>query len=308
MSDIREPYLVIAGPTAVGKTRVAIEVATKIDGEIVIADSRQLYRGLDIGTAKPSAEERAEVPHHLLDSVDIGVPYSAGDFARDARRAIGEVQARGRTAVVCGGTGFYLAALAGALDDVDDVGVGERAAARAAVEAIPPEGRFARLEAVDPDLAQRLHANDRQRIDRGLEVYFATGLRLSSLQRGEGGVLDHVAIRLTRSRAELHERIDRRLEAMIAAGLEDEARAFRDAGLTPQTAGLNTIGYREWWPFFAGRGTRENVRRRIAAATRAYAKRQETWFRNQGAYRDVGAGGKAAGRVLALWKECRELV
>jgi tRNA dimethylallyltransferase len=295
-------YLVVAGPTAVGKSEVALELAESLGGEIVIADSRQVYEGLEIGVAKPSAEERARVPHHLLDVVELGQRYTAAHFATDAAAAIEDIRSRHRVPIVCGGTGLYLAALAGALDPIEEeAGMEEREAARAHTQAIPAAERFEALARVDPQTAERIHARDRQRVDRALEVWFLTGEPLSSRQSRGGPRQPHLAVRLQRPRPELAERIDRRLEAMLEAGLEREARALWEAGWTPEDPGLDTIGYQEWWPCFEGRRTREETVEAIRIATRHYAKRQATWFRNQGAYAPVSADG-AATRIADLWR------
>ncbi|MGH7558679.1 MAG: tRNA (adenosine(37)-N6)-dimethylallyltransferase MiaA [Gemmatimonadota bacterium] len=300
MANLGEPYLVIAGATAVGKSAVALEVAERLEGEIVIADSRQVYRGLDIGTAKPTPAERRRVPHHLVDIVDLGVRYTAGDYAQDARDAIAAIQRRGRVAVVCGGTGFYLAALAGGLDAIDeDAGPAERVTARDRLAGIPVADRHAALAELDPDSAVRLGAGDRQRVDRALEVYFLTGRPLSDFRRGGESPPPHLATWLVRPRAELHQRIGERLDAMLEAGLEKEARGLYEAGWTPRDPGLDTIGYREWWPFFEGRRGREATVREILTATRAYSKRQGTWFRHQGAYLTQPP---SAGSVLDAWR------
>lgn len=295
-------YLVVAGPTAVGKTRVAIELAERLAGEIVIADSRQVYRGIDIATAKPTAAERARAPHHLLDIVEIGERYTAADFAADAGRAIDEIRSRGRVPVVCGGTGLYLAALAGALDPIDEeVGEAERLAARARVAETPPDQRHAVLARVDPASAERLPVADRQRVDRALEVWFLTGAPLSARQSGGSEPRPHLALRLVRPRLELVERIGRRLGAMLEAGLEREARALWEEGRSPDEPGLDTIGVQEWWPCFEGVQEREQTIEAIRAATVRYAKRQSTWFRNQGDYRPLPADD-AAPAIAELWR------
>lgn len=294
------PLLVIAGATAVGKSAVALAVAERVGGEILAADSRQVYRRLDVGTAKPGAEERARVPHHLLDLVDPGEPWSAADWARAAAAAIADVRARGRVPVVCGGTGFYLAALVNGLDEIPAVDP----AAADRLAAVPGEERHAWLERVDPEAAGRIHPNDLQRVDRALGVWLTTARPMSAFRSGSGPGRPHVAIRLVRSRAALRERIDARLERMLEAGLEAEARALWEEGWSPTDPGLDTIGYQEWWPRFEGRAGREDAVRAIRTATRRYAKRQDTWFRNQGDYRAVPADG-AVGRVLEIWEEAR---
>ena len=299
------PYLVVAGPTAVGKTAIALEVAERLDGEIVVADSRQVYRDLDLGTAKPTAAERARVPHHLLDLVDPGTPFDAAAWSDRARGALREIAGRGRVPVVTGGTGFYLEALAEGLDPVGRAAEPEAlVAARERLGSIPRDERRTRLAEVDPVAARRIHPRDRQRIDRALEVWLATGRPWSSFHRDDGASAPHLAYRLTRPREALHERIEARLDAMLQAGLEAEARALYEAGWTPADPGLDTIGYQEWWPFFAGEGSREEVRRAILVATRRYAKRQETWFRNRGEYRPLAAE-EAVGSMVDGWRRWR---
>jgi tRNA dimethylallyltransferase len=202
--------------------------------------------------------------------------------------------------VVCGGTGLYLAALAGALDPIDErYAAGERAAARARVAEIPAAERHAALLELDPESARRLKAGDLQRVERALEVHFLTGRPISELQRGGATRAEHLALRLVRPRAELHRRIQDRLEAMLEAGLEEEARRLYEAGWSPKDPGVDTIGYREWWSYFEGRGTRRSAVHRILTATRAYAKRQETWFRHQGDYR---AQPPDPGAVIDAWR------
>lgn len=298
------PYLVVAGPTAVGKSGIATTIAERVGGEIVIADSRQVYRRIDIGTAKPTAAERRRVPHHLIDIVDLGEPYTAADYAADARRAIADIQSRGRTAVVCGGTGLYLRALAEGLDPIaPSVSDDRREEAAEKIARIPPERRHARLAEVDPAAASRIHPNDGQRIERALEVWWTTGRPLSEhWDRGGTDPLAHLAVRLSRPREELHRRIEERLDGMLEAGLESEARELWEAGWTPDQPGLDTIGYQEWWPYFDGAIDRAEVRRRILVASRRYAKRQETWFRRQGDYRRIDAA-EGADAVLAVWEE-----
>lgn len=298
-------YLVVAGPTAVGKTGVALDVAERLGGEIVIADSRQVYRGIEVATAKPTAAERARVPHHLLDRVAPGERYTAAAFAADAGKAVDAIRARGRVPVVCGGTGLYLAALAGALDPIEEgVGESDRERARARVAAIPVAERHAALARVDPDSAARLPVADRQRVERALEVWFLTGAPLSGRQSGGAEPRPHLAVGLQRPRAELVARIERRLEAMLAGGLESEARDLWEAGHSPEEPGLDTIGIQEWWPHFAGERSRADTVEAIRRATIRYAKRQSTWFRNQGEYRPVAAGG-AVEAVVDLWEEAR---
>jgi tRNA dimethylallyltransferase len=293
----RRPYLVIGGETGVGKSEIAIAVAERLNGEIVIADSRQVYLGLDIGTAKPTRTEGARVPHHLIDVVEVGEPYTAADFARDARQAIVGIEERGKLAVLCGGTGFYLAALAGSLDDLPAVS----SAARARLATISIEERHPRLAEVDPESAARLHPHDRHRVDRALGFWLDTGVAISSRQDGGEPVLAHVALRIVRPRAEVRARIEARLDHMLEHGLEEEARVFWARGLSPEVPGLDTIGYQEWWPYFEGEIDRATVRSRILVATHQYAKRQATWFRHQGDYQPIPAES-AVETILSVWR------
>lgn len=282
------PWLVIAGPTAVGKSEVALAIAERLGGEIVVADSRQVYRRIDVATAKPTKAERGRVPHHLIDVVDIGTPYSAGDFARDAARAIAAIQSRDQVAVATGGTGLYLAALAGGLDPLED-DTQARTDARERVRSIPVEDRHAALARVDCTSANRIHANDRQRVDRALEVYYLTGEPLSELQRAKREKRPHLAICLTRPRREIRQRIQSRFQKMVEEGLEEEARQLWEEGWSPVDPGVDTIGIQEWWPYFEGEVSHRRVGERIVTATARYAKRQMTWFRHQGAYAMVDA-------------------
>jgi len=291
------PYLVVAGETATGKSEIALAVAERLGGEIVIADSRQIYRGLDIGTARPTLEDRARVRHHLFDRVEVGERYTAGDFAHEARAAIVDIESRGRMAIACGGTGFYLAALAGSLDPMPALSE----EARGRLFSIPPAERHAALIEVDPETGRRVHPSDAQRVERALGFWLETGEPLTAWQRGGEAPLPHVAVRIVRPRAEIRARVERRLDAMLAAGLVEEARRFREAGHTPEDPGLDGIGYREWWPYFEGAIDLAEARRRILVATLRYAKRQATWFRHQGAYRPVPAEAGAEG-VIAVWR------
>lgn len=301
-------YLVIAGPTAVGKSDVAVQVAERLGGEVVAADSRQVYRGIDVGTAKPTPEQRARVPHHLVDVIDLGRPYSAADYARDAGAALAEIGARGRVAVVCGGTGLYLEALAGGLDDVTcGADPADLAAARRRVEAIAPEARHAELARLDPEGAARLHPHDLQRLGRALEVRYLTGRPIAAAWSAAGESRPHLAVRLHRPRPELAQRIEERLREMLDRGLEAEARGLHERGLSPADPGVDTIGYQEWWPHFEGHESREEALRRILVATRRYAKRQETWFRHRGRYRPIAAADGAEA-ILDVWAGSAEAV
>jgi tRNA dimethylallyltransferase len=270
---------VLVGPTAVGKTAVAVALAALQPVTVLSADARQVYRGLDIGTAKPDRAVLARVPHVGLDLIDPGERYSAGRFARDAAGWLAAIRAAGRLPLVVGGTGFYVRALADGLFREPPLDPGRRERLRdwtAGLEA-PDLARWAgRLDA-------RFQAGGRQRAARAVEVALLTGQALSWWQREarETGTMRPWYIHLTLPREALRRRIGERVDAMLAAGLVDEVRGVLARGIPPDAAGLDGVGYREVVTMLANRLPAAALREAIAAATRAYAKRQETWFRNQ---------------------------
>ena len=276
----------LAGPTASGKTGLALALAAHVPLEIVSVDSALVFRGMDIGTAKPTAEERAAVPHHLIDIADPTESYSAARFAADARRLIGEINARGRLALLVGGTMLYFKALVDGLDAMPQADAGVRAQidARAAAEGWP--ALHAELARVDPATAARLAPNDAQRIQRALEVWQLTGRPLSAHhgQRTVPGLPLRLVALEPDSRAWLHDRIARRFDAMLAAGFLDEVRALRARGdLQPDMTSMRCVGYRQAWEALdAGlaAGDLAPLRERGIAATRQLAKRQLTWLRS----------------------------
>ena len=271
----------IVGPTAVGKTEIALRLAERLGAEIVSADSRQIYCHLNIGTAKPSPDELLRIPHHFIDVCDPDHYYSAGEYARAARRSIADLLHRGVTPLVVGGSGFYLRALvdglfAPELSDPEIKAKWREAVRRRGVEAVHAE-----LRRVDPKTAARLHPNDSQRIVRAMEVFELSGRPLSSFQRGREEPADFTPLffGLRRERPALAERIDRRVEWMIEAGLADEVRDLAGRGWGPELNALRSVGYQEVFEFLAGRCSWEETIRLIKLNTRRYAKRQMTWFR-----------------------------
>jgi tRNA dimethylallyltransferase len=283
MSDRRVDAVLLLGPTACGKSALAMHLAREIPLEIVSIDSAQIYRGMDIGTAKPSAAERAEVPHHLLDLRDPSEPYSAADFVRDAVRVIGEIDARGKLPLVVGGTMLYAKALREGLSALPaaDSEVRARIEARAKEHGWP--ALHAELARLDPATAARLPPNDSQRIQRALEVIELTGLPLSQLQNApQRPPLELATIALLpNDRVELHRRIEQRFDAMLAAGFIDEVRALMARGdLDPDLPALRSVGYRQAWRHLLGETTFEEFRAAGIAATRQLAKRQMTWLRS----------------------------
>lgn len=282
------PAVLLMGPTASGKSALAMALAGELDGEIVTVDSAQVYRGMDVGTAKPSRDERARVPHHLVDIVDPTESYSAARFVADALRAIEGVRARGRLPIVAGGTMLYFKALTEGLSSLPraDAHVRAKLDARAAAEGWP--ALHAELARVDPATARRLPPTDSQRIQRALEVYYVTGTPISALQgrRAASPLGSAIAVALMPpDRAALHDAIARRFDAMLDAGLVDELRTLRNAyALDPAMPSMRCVGYRQAWQFLEGAIDADALRASGIAATRQLAKRQITWLRSTRAH------------------------
>ena len=285
---------VIVGPTAVGKTAVAAAWAECESITVVSADARQVYRGLDIGTAKPSGALLARVPHLGLDVVEPGERYSAGRFARDAAQWVGEIRAAGRQPVVVGGTGLYVRALAEGLFHEPPLDPARRERLRVWAAGLTP----ARLAHWAARLDRRFSGGGRQRAGRAVEVALLTGRGLSWWQEHarETGAMRPWYIQLTLPRDVLHRRIARRVDEMLAAGLVDELRRILATGVALHAPGLDGVGYREVAAMLAGRLPERDLRQAIVVATRRYAKRQETWFRHQ----LRGAGG-GMGDAACVW-------
>ena len=294
--DPAGPLPVLVGPTAVGKTEVALELAEGIGAEILSVDSRQVYRRLDIGTAKPTPEERARVRHHLLDLVEPAESLSAGEFARRFRAAEAEVRGRGREVLAVGGSGLYFRAVTHGLFE----GARSRPDLREAWLGRSVEDLRAELLRVDPHTAARLTPRDRQRIVRALEVFHDTGRPMSELHAARPGTPRRARmVVLTRPRAELYQRIHARLERMLERGLEQEARRVWEMRLPPSAPAARTVGYREWFAYFEGSQPRDSALDEIRQNTRRYAKRQLTWFRAQPEAAWVEAAAGESGPDLA---------
>ncbi len=274
------------GPTASGKSALAMVLAQRFDGEIVSVDSAQVYRGMDIGTAKPSRDEQAAVPHHLLDLLDPTQSYSAAMFVRDAQAAVAGIRARDRLPILAGGTMLYFKALQQGLSalPVADPGVRADLDAQAARDGWP--AMHAELARVDPVTAARLPPLDAQRIQRALEVFRVTGQPLSALQghRAMESMLPGAMVALALvpgDRARLHADIARRFDTMLARGLVEEVRGLRERFvLTPALPSMRCVGYRQAWNVLEGSINRRELREQGIAATRQLAKRQLTWLRS----------------------------
>jgi tRNA dimethylallyltransferase len=294
--------ILLMGPTATGKSAVALELAEALGGEIVSVDSAQVFRGMDIGTAKPDRATQERVPHHLIDVVDPTEAYSAARFAADASAAIGAIRARGRVPIVAGGTMLYFRALTEGLSDLPGADWSIRAAIDREAAARGWPALHAELAGVDPATAARLAPNDAQRIQRALEVYRTTGMPLSAQQgrRVAPPVAGSLPIALMpQDRARLHEAIAQRFDAMLAAGLIDELAALkRRFALTPELPAMRAVGYRQAWRFLAGEVDRAGLRATGIAATRQLAKRQITWLRATAATRFDPFEAGATARLL----------
>jgi tRNA dimethylallyltransferase len=290
-ADTRPLAIALMGPTASGKSALALEWAQRFDGEIVSVDSALVYRGLDIGAAKPSLDERARAPHHLIDVRDPWQPYSAAEFASDARVAIEGIVSRGRLPILAGGTGLYFRALLQGLAPMPEADAGVRLQIAQEAAERGWAALHAELASVDPPAATRIHATDAQRIQRALEVWRISGRTISDWQRER--VPSRLPLRVLklalapRDRAVLHARIERRFDAMLDAGFLREVQALR---ALPQLQShpsplalpaLRAVGYRQAWEYLDHRCSAAEFRDRGISATRQLAKRQFTWLRGE---------------------------
>jgi tRNA dimethylallyltransferase len=279
---MKPKLIVILGPTAVGKSEIAVELAEQIGGEIINADSQQVYRRMDIGTAKPSAADRERVPHHLIDVVDPDEEFNVATYRRLAMECIDDIEGRNRKAIVCGGTGLYIKALTKGLF----VGPGQAPDVRARLKAeLKKHGLgslYRRLERIDPPATSWVHPHDRQRIMRALEVFEVTGKPMSQWQREHGFSderFDNLKIGLHRPREELYDRINRRCEQMINGGLLDEVRGLIADGYGGDLKPLRSVGYRHMRLVLNGVMSLPEALALMKRDTRRLAKRQLTWFR-----------------------------
>lgn len=290
--------IAIVGPTASGKSDLALALAHRLGGEIVSCDSMQVYRRLDVGTAKPSTKEREGIPHHLIDVVDPGVRFSAAEYGEMAREAIAEILSRGAVPIVCGGTGLYLEALRGDRH-TNAPGADEALRAELYAEAETEGGAerlYARLRELDPEGAEKVHPNNLRRVVRAIELATLTGVPKSQLDaesRGRGELVELLVLCLTyRERATLSDRINRRVDRMMEAGLLSEVESlYRDGYLAKGQTAEQAIGYRQLIPYLKGELPLSLAVESIKTATRRYAKRQMTWFRRTEGVRFVEVDG-----------------
>lgn len=275
----------IGGPTATGKTALSVALAKEFGGEVINADSMQIYQGLNVGTAKPTAEERQGVPHHLMDFLPPETPYSVADFTAAAAPLIEQLNGEGKLPIVTGGTGLYVTSLIkGTAFAPEKTDPAIRARLQAEADEQGSDALYARLQQIDPAYAEKLHPNNLPRVIRALELYESTGRRMSEQQRAAVAAeppYRSLCICLTcRDRAELYRRIDRRVDSMLQNGVLEEAKLVYDNREAYRTA-AQAIGYKEFFPYFAGEMTLNDCVNRLKQATRNYAKRQLTWFKHQ---------------------------
>ena len=298
------PIICIAGPTASGKTALAVALARELDGEVVSCDSMQVYKRMDIGTAKPSPEERQGIPHHMIDVAEPWEDYSVSRYCADAAPIVEDIVSRGKTAIIAGGTGLYMDSLIRGNDfaPFPSTGVRERLEREADREGM--EALLAHLRAVDPEAAARLHLSDRKRIIRAMEVYLETGETITAHNRRTQALpprFSPVWLGLDfESRAELYSRIDRRVDVMLEAGLLEEIRALLRSGIPEKCTAMQAIGYKEFTDALDGRCTVEAAAGQVRQSSRRYAKRQLTWFRRNGRIHWLRRGpGEGSAEILA---------
>ncbi len=297
------PAICLMGPTASGKTALAVELVERLPCEIISVDSAMVYRGMDIGTAKPGPGILARAPHRLIDILDPAEAYSAARFRDDARREMADIRAAGRIPLLVGGTMLYFRVLLEGLSELPSAAPAVRAEIAAEAERAGWAALHRELAAVDPRAAARIHPNDPQRIQRALEIYRLTGVPLSEWharagRRPAAGPFFTVAL-IPADRAELHRRIEARFQAMLAAGFVDEVRALFERGdLGPELPAMRAVGYRQIWQFLSGETDHATMAERAVTATRQYAKRQLTWLRAQATDLTLEAGGRGLGQRI----------
>ena len=283
--------VVVCGPTASGKTALAVDLALEFGGEVVSADSMQIYKGMDIASAKPSEEEKKGVPHHLMDFLEPSQPFSVADYVIKAREAIADIHARGRLPVICGGTGLYINSL---IDNIEFDDTGSDPAYRAELNALAAEkgGGYLleKLAEVDPECASQLHENNLKRIIRALEVYRISGKTMTeqkAASRLNPSPYEPCMMMIDHPREVLYERIDRRVDMMLEAGLIAEAREFFTH--TDYVTASQAIGYKELRPYLDGKLSLEECTETLKRETRRYAKRQLTWFKKDSRIEHISA-------------------
>lgn len=308
---MKKPLIVIGGPTACGKTGFSIQLAKKIGGEIISADSMQVYRYMDIGTAKVTPEEADGVPHYLINEYDPDEEYNVMLFQQKAKTYMEKIWAKGKVPILVGGTGFYINALLYDNDFTEtehDTSYREECYQLAQEQG--PEALYERLKEIDPEYAEIIHANNVKRVTRALEYHYLTGQKFSehnAAQKEKETPYDAAVIILNMDREKLYERIELRIDIMMEQGLLEEVKGLLEKGYSPELVSMQGIGYKEFVPYFNGECTLEEAVTQLKTNTRRFAKRQLTWFRRQidGLWVDMGktTGDKAMEDVLSYLKQ-----
>ena len=278
------PLIILTGPTAVGKTELSLKLAQRVNAEIVSADSMQVYKYMDIGTAKPSFEERESVPHHLIDLVEPDQQFSVADYQRHFQKTVTSIYARGKFPILTGGTGLYIRACIQGFDlEPGGPFPSLRQELKKQVEEYGPYHLYQRLLDVDPEAAEKIHPNDQRRVIRALEVFLSTGAPISKLQRNRSLNYQYklIYIFLNRDRDELYRRIETRVEQMIVAGLVEEVNLLLMKGFSSQLKPMQSLGYKQICHYLFQKFSLEEAIASIKQETRRYAKRQLTWFRRE---------------------------
>ncbi|HJA11618.1 MAG TPA: tRNA (adenosine(37)-N6)-dimethylallyltransferase MiaA [Candidatus Mediterraneibacter merdipullorum] len=308
----KRPLIILAGPTAVGKTELSVRLAKLAGAEIISADSMQVYRGMDIGSAKVTEEEKRGIPHYLIDVLEPEEEFNVVRFQQMAKQAAEEILAKGKIPMVVGGTGFYIQAL---LYDIDFTSVNTDDGLRRSLEKLAEEKGdlwlHERLRKVDPKAAEEIHPHNRKRIIRALEFYHQTGSGISghnAREREKESPWQYAYFVLTDERSRLYERIDRRVDRMMAEGLLEEVGALRDRGVKPDSTAMQGLGYKQLYAFLEGAYPLEEAVRIIKRDTRHFAKRQLTWFRRERdvIWADRSELGQDEDRMLEFLMDCLE--
>lgn len=309
----KRKILVIVGPTAIGKTTVSIAMAQKINGEIISADSRQIFRHMTIATAKPLREDLEKVRHHFIDIINPDESYSAGQFGTDGRSAIQEILGRGREALVVGGSGLYIRSLIDGLFGEPARDEDLRKRIRDDIEKFGIARAYDQLKSIDHEASSKIHPNDAKRIARALEVYELTGKKISDLHESQETDFNFepVMIGLTCARAELYRRIDARVDAMIERGVIEETKGLLEKGYSPKLVSMESLGYREIVQYLNREISYEKMISIFKQGSRNYAKRQLTWFRRDNRIRwfdvnDFENVEKLADKILLQFKKQKE--
>lgn len=283
MNGKKPKLLVILGPTASGKSALTMDVAHELKAQILSADSLQVYRYFDIGTAKPSAEDQESVEHHLLDIVDPAEQFNAGMFKGHADAVIGELQKKRQNIIVSGGTYLYVKILLSGLIEAIPTDTSIRADLKKESTSLGTEHLYSKLKSVDPQAAEKIHSNDYIRIERALEVYYQSGQRISELQDRHGfseSSYDYIKIGISIDREELREKIDKRVDYMLERGFVEEVRRIRDMGYSSELKPMQSIGYKQINQYLDGDISFDQAIEHIKRDTKRFAKRQMTWLRN----------------------------